>query len=173
MGKNAGKPVRHTGGGGGGDSYEDAWEKREFHSKEYQQRELEMLLNAPERMSWDEWKALQQKKKAEEEAEFFGAGEDMLSYRRKLDAEREAKLQARAAAKEEARAESDKGKRAKKEKKRKGKDKEHKKGKSKKRRRESDGDSSSSSGSDKGKGKKGPIKLSAFFQNPGDDSDTL
>jgi hypothetical protein len=51
MGKNTGKPVRKT-GGGGGDSYEDAWQTREFHSQAYQAQELQLLLNAPELANW-------------------------------------------------------------------------------------------------------------------------
>ncbi|KAG8467041.1 hypothetical protein KFE25_000357 [Diacronema lutheri] len=185
MGKNAGKPVRHTGGSGGGQSYEEAWEKREFHSKAYQQQEVQLLLNAPERLSWDEWKAQQQKKKDEEEAQFYGVGMDMMKYRQQLDDEREKRLNERREANEQTRHEREGDKRDKKSKKRgkdKGKDK--RKGKDKKSKGKDSGvdASSGSSSSDEqtrrkkgraGEADKGPVKLSSFFNAHSDDEDAL
>jgi hypothetical protein len=180
MGKNAGKPVRHTGGSGGGESYEDAWQKREFHSKAYQQQELQLLINAPERLTWDEWKAAQQKKKEEEEAEFYGHGMDMMTYRAQLDVEREGRLKARVEAQELERNGQKKSKKKsskKKTKRKSSKDKD----KDKKRRKDGSSESSSSE-SDEHRGKKkakkaskdaSAYKLSAFFNANSEDEDAL
>lgn len=188
MGKNAGKPTRHTGGGGGGESYEDAWDKREFHSKAYQQQELQLLLNAPERLSWDEWKAQQQKKKEEEEAEFYGVGMNMMKYRQQLDSEREGRLKERED-KNSQKAERSGEKRSKKDKTKHSKKRSKSKG-DKKRRKEGGHESSHGSSSDSDddeaehkskkkhrKGKdaddQGPVKLSSFFKADADDADAL
>jgi hypothetical protein len=190
MGKNTGKPVRKT-GGGGGDSYEDAWGQREFHSKAYQQQELQLLINAPERLTWDEWKAAQTKKKEEEEAEFYGVGMDMVKYRQQLDEERETRLDARREVHEKERLDraadkkAKKGSKDKKKGKDKDKDKSKRKSKDKKREKGSGDDSSDSSSSSedakkkKRKEKKGKeadtkkLKLSTFFNANSDDSDAL
>lgn len=177
MGKNANRPVRHTGGSGGagGDSYEEQYAKREFHSEEYKKRELELLLAQPERVSWEEFKKQQDQKKMEEEAEFYGHGMDMASYRKQLDEERDEKLRKRAAERERQQQDADKSK--KKEKKRKGKDKDRKK--KKKRQRDGSGSSTDSDEADpKGAKKKkqpksAPVKLSEFFQTAADDPDAL
>ncbi|KAJ1621281.1 hypothetical protein T492DRAFT_1071461 [Pavlovales sp. CCMP2436] len=188
MGKNAGKPTRKTAGAGGSDTYEDAWGKREFHSQAYQQQELQLLLNAPERLTWDEWKAQQTKKKEEEEAEFYGVGMDMVKYRQQLDEERETRLDARREVHEKERLDraGDKkaAKKAKSDKHKKEKDKGKRKSKAKKRQREKgsgdeSSDSSSSSEDARKKRKEGKemdsknLKLSNFFNAKSDDSDAL
>ena len=74
MGKNTNKPVRfppnNSGGGGGLGEDEEAatasGQEKEFHSKEFQQMELDRLTNFVERPSWEQFKE-QQRLKGEAE----------------------------------------------------------------------------------------------------------
>ena len=89
MGKNPGKPTRAPrggGGGGGGGGFDEddpsgsAGGPALVHSKEFEQAELDRLLNPVERLSWEEFKEQQRKKgemegkeaREEEEAQKVG-----------------------------------------------------------------------------------------------------
>ena len=97
-GKNPGKPQKRAGGGGGGDDQTEA--EKPFHSKEFMQQELDNLLNAPERPTWDEFKE-QQRKKGEMEGDMDKVEQEAQDrFRKELDADRAARL-ARKPAEEE------------------------------------------------------------------------
>ena len=98
-GKNPGKPQKRAGGGGGGGD-DQAETEKPFHSKEFMQQELDNLLNAPERPTWDEFKE-QQRKKGEMEGDMDKVEQEAQDrFRKELDADRAARL-ARKPAEEE------------------------------------------------------------------------
>ena len=81
-GKNPGKPQRNYGGGGGGGGggFDDEGgaageQERAFHSKEFEQAELDRLMNPVERPSWEQFKE-QQRKKGEMEGAAARAEEE-------------------------------------------------------------------------------------------------
>mmetsp|Transcript_80046 Transcript_80046/g.193927 ORF Transcript_80046/g.193927 Transcript_80046/m.193927 type:complete len:171 (+) Transcript_80046:64-576(+) len=162
-GKNPGKPQKRAGGGGGDDQTET---EKPFHSKEFMQQELDNLLNAPERPTWDEFKE-QQRKKGEMEGDMDKVEQEAQDrFRKELDADRAARL-ARKPAEEEGG--SKKKKKEKHKSKKDKKEKKEKKDKSKKKKRHRDSSDSDSSSEDvkRSKSSKGgmqaPVSLSSFF----------
>ena len=197
MGKNTNKPVRGGGkGGGGSSSYGDDGGDGGGgggdggppvkHSAEFEQAELDRLLNPVARPTWDEFKEQQRKKGEMEGAEARAEEEAGRAFRAELDAARNERLGAAAAA-----AGGDDGKKKHKHKDKHKKDKhkkdkhkkdKHKDKKHKKRRRDSssedsDDDSDSDSGAKKKKKKSskdkadGPVSLRAFFNQGSSDED--
>jgi len=191
MGKNTNKPVHKSqmSSGGGG---EVAEEERPFHSKEYEQAQLNALLAGSSRPSWDEFKEQRRKKGELEGAEERLEEEAQRKFRMELD---EARNQRLGAAEASAEAEAGGGKKKKHKHKHKHKSDKHKSEKSekkKKRRREDDSGSSDDSDSDseeeakrkkkrkhkhkseksdKGGKADGPVSLKAFFAEGSSDED--
>ena len=184
MGKNTNKPVRGGKGGGGGGygggggGYGDDGEGGDTsggmmkHSKEFEQAELDRLLNPVERPSWEQFKEQQRKKGEMEGAEARAEEDAQRKFRAELDAARNARLGAAEAA-----AASEKKKKKHKDKHRKDKHKEKDKHKHKKRRRDDSSDDSSASSDEESKKKTksakadGPISLRAFFSQGSSDED--
>mmetsp|Transcript_31336 Transcript_31336/g.81861 ORF Transcript_31336/g.81861 Transcript_31336/m.81861 type:complete len:185 (-) Transcript_31336:248-802(-) len=184
MGKNTNKPVHKSqlnrGAGGGGEEEEGA---RAFHSKEYEQAQLEQLLAGSQRPTWDEFKEQQRKKGELEGAEAREEEEAQRRFRAELDEARNARLGA-AGAVAEAGAKKKKHKHKHKHKKDRDKDKK------KKRRRDSNSDDSDSDSDSSGSRKKkkkhkhksekkestskadGPVSLKAFFAEDSSDNDS-
>ena len=91
-GKNPGKPQKRSGGGAGGGGEDLVETEKPFHSKEFMQQELDNLLNAPERPTWDEFKE-QQRKKGEMEGTMDKVEQEAQDrFRKELDADRAARL---------------------------------------------------------------------------------
>lgn len=183
MGKNTNKPVHKSQlGGGSGGGFEEAQEKP-FHSKEYEQAQLDALLHAKERPTWDEFKAEQRRKGELEGAEARAEEEAQRKFREELDVARNARL----GAAEQAEEQRSKKKKKKKHGSKKHKKENHKEGKKKKKRRRSSSsssdDSDDSDSSHKKKSRKhkreqtsgkadGPVSLRAFFAgSSSEDSD--
>ena len=150
MGKNSNKPVHKSQmskGGGGGDYEEEA---KAFHSKEFEQAQLESLLAPSQRPTWDEFKEQQRKKGELEGAEERLEEEAQRRFRAELDEARNQRLgAAEAAAEAGARKEKHKHKHKHKHKSEKHKSDKHKSDKHKhKRHRRDDGRSDDSSDSD-------------------------
>ena len=139
MGGKNNKPVRNVGGGGPPVDAEQT--EKPFHSKEWEQAQLNELMNpAKERPSWDEWKETLRKKGEADGGEEQLQQQAQARFREELDRERNAKLVARGGGDPEAehkKSHKHKHKESKKEKK-------HKKEKRKKKKRRRDSDSSSS-----------------------------
>uniref|UniRef100_A0A7S2MIZ3 Uncharacterized protein n=1 Tax=Haptolina brevifila TaxID=156173 RepID=A0A7S2MIZ3_9EUKA len=173
-GKNNKPPHKSQMGGGGPPIDEEA--AKPFHSKEFEQAQLDALLNAKERLTWDEFKEQQRKKGEMEGAESRAEEEAQRRFRQELDEARNARLGAKAAEEES--------------KKSKKKHKKHKKEghKKKKRRRDDDSEEDDSEDSEdeeerrrKKKSKKekkeksskadGPVSLRAFFAGSSDEDD--
>jgi hypothetical protein len=92
MGKNSNKPVHKSQiarGGGGADADE---EQKPFHSKEYEQAQLESLLAGSSRPSWEEFKEQQRKRGELEGAEDRLEEEAQRRFRAELDEARNARL---------------------------------------------------------------------------------
>ena len=88
MGRSSNKPTRFTGGGGtSAPAPEEASIKR---SVEYEQKQLEMLLNQKPRPTWEEYK--ERHKDQLEDRMGMGVEREQLAYRRMLDAERNSKV---------------------------------------------------------------------------------
>mmetsp|Transcript_12002 Transcript_12002/g.20279 ORF Transcript_12002/g.20279 Transcript_12002/m.20279 type:complete len:162 (-) Transcript_12002:474-959(-) len=161
MGKNNNKPVRLPPPPEMGDA---DLEEKPFHSKEYEQEYLNSLLNAPERLTWDEFKE-QQKKKGEMESDFARLEEEQQKrFRKELDAARAARLSGGAKL-EKSEGSSKKDKKHKKEKKEK-----HKKKKRRKDSSDSEQGARKQKKSEKDKAE-APVALSSFFR-AGSDSDS-
>lgn len=177
MGKNTNKPVRLPPPPSSGE-YEEQ-ERGVKHSKEFEQAELDRLLNPTERPSWDQFKEQQRKKLEAETAETRQDEEAQRKFRAELDEARRVRLGA--ASEEKAKESHKKKKHHKKHKKESKKGKDEKKHRHKKRRRrdssssDSDDSSESSGQQHKKKAKEqkadGPISLRAFFQAGSDDDD--
>ena len=148
MGKNSNKPVHKSQiarGGGGADADE---EQKPFHSKEYEQAQLESLLAGSQRPTWEEFKEQQRKRGELEGAEDRLEEEAQRRFRVELDEARNARLGA-----------------AEKSSEKKHKHK-HKKDKEKKKHRSEKKDKESKEGREgHGHGSKadGPVSLRAFF----------
>ena len=92
MGKNSNKPVHKSQiarGGGGADADE---EQKPFHSKEYEQAQLESLLAGSQRPTWEEFKEQQRKRGELEGAEDRLEEEAQRRFRVELDEARNARL---------------------------------------------------------------------------------
>lgn len=184
MGKNTTKPVHKSQmhhGGGGGDFDEEA---KPFHSKEYEEAQLQALLAGSQRPSWDEFKEQQRKKGELEGAEERLELEAQIRFRKELDEARNERFSA-----------ADAAAAGSKKKKHKHKHKDKKSGtkeKKKKRTRDaeqSESDSSDSDSDEEARGKKkkkkhksdkksskhakadGPVSLKAFFAEGSSDED--
>lgn len=174
-GKNPGKPSkqpRRSGGGGNGEDGPEFAEEKPFHSKEYEQKLLDDLVNPKERLTWDEFKEQQKQKGLLEGAAAAADEEAQRKFRAELD-------EARAARLANPKNQEQGGKRKHKSKKHKKDKKDGKAKKDKKKRRRKDSSSSSDSESDSSDHKKkkkktgkadGPVSLKAFF-NADSDSD--
>jgi len=186
MGGKNNKPVHKSAGGGGGGGGVDEAAEKPFHSKEFEQAQLDQLLNAKERLTWDEFKEQQRKKGEMEGAESRADEEAQRLFRQELDEARNARLGGAAAA-EDSSSKKKHSKKHKKEKHKKDKDKDKDKDKKhKKRSRHASSSSSDDSEEEeerrrKKKSKKekksskdkadGPVSLRAFFAGSDDDSD--
>ena len=165
-------------------------ESRPFHSKEYEQAQLQKLLEPSQRPTWDEFKEQQRKKGELDGAEARAEEEAQRRFRAELDEARNARL----GAAEAAAAEAGKKKKHKHKHKHK-KDKDGHKDKKKKRKRgsgssDSEDDASDSESEEERRSKKkkshksekkekkekkskadGPISLRAFFAEGSSDED--
>ena len=180
MGGKNNKPVHRSAGGGGGAGIDETTEKP-FHSKEFMQAELDLLLQQKERLTWDEFKEQQKKKGEMEGAESRLEEEAQRRFRQELDEARSARLAAAGGVPDEP------GKKSKKDKKhskkhKKEKDKKEKDHKKKRRRSSSSSSDDSDSEEDQKRRKKskkdkkdksskdtGPVSLRDFFAASSDE----
>ena len=150
-------------------------------SKEFEQAQLDALLNAPERPSWDEFKKQQQLKNEAEGAEARKEEEAQRKFRQELDEARNARLGSGAGGNEREKKKKDKHKkhRHKHKDSKREREKDEKKKKKRKKRHSSDSSSDSSDDGEKSERKKskssskadGPISLRAFFEEGDSDSE--
>ena len=146
-GKNPGHPKNKGGGGGGGGGadFAETIEQKPFHSKEYEQQQLDELLNAKERPTWDQFKEQQRQKGLLDGAEERLEQEAQARFRAELDKERDGRLAAARSGKQDTKKKKHKHKSDKhRHSSKREKHKKHKKHKKRRRHESSSSDSSSS-----------------------------